>query len=188
MSDHKKKYETERIRELRLRELSKYEEGLLNTVEEFRCMVLSVQDPNENRPSFSYTIGLNNTRQVPEIITCGLSANAAHAALNHAANLLAAGVNLTTGRHIDLIGNVEVEFRPVDPKWTKILMLSAVWFNGNSEFPALQLIFPDLENRFPEEEGFNADFDQPLLQPDAKMRQIDKDFWSAHVPKKRRFH
>lgn len=188
MTDAKKKFETDRTRLLRAGKLSDYERGLLDKVEEFGCMILSVQDPADPRPVFSYTIGLHDTRHVHEIITCGLPAKTGQSALNYAGTLLADGVDLTAGRIPNVLGNVDVEFRPVDPKWAKILMLSSVWFHGKSNFPALQLIFPDLENRFSWEEGFNTFFDQPLLQPDAPRRQIERDFWDSNVPKKRRFH
>lgn len=182
MTDAKKKFETDRTRLLRAGKLSDYERGLLDKVEEFGCMILGVQNPADPRPVFSYTIGLHDTRHVPEIITCGLPAKTGQSALNYAGSLLADGVDLTAGRIPNVVGNVDVEFRPVDPKWSKILMLSTVWFYGNADFPALQLVFPDLENRFPGDEGFNSYFDQPLLQPDASMREIEEDFWETHSP------
>jgi hypothetical protein len=151
-------------------------------------MILGVQDPADPRPAFSYTIGLYDTRHVPEIITCGLPGKTAQNALNYPATLLVDGADLTAGRISNVLGNVDVEFKLVDPKWSKILMLSAGWFHGKSSFPALQLIFPDLENRFPWEEGFNAFFDQPLLQPGFPKRKIEIDFWAENVPKKSRFH
>lgn len=182
MSDENKHYETERTRELRLRNLSNYESDLLDKVEKFGCMVLHVQNPDEPRPSFSYTIGLHNTRNVPELITCGLPSTVAQSALNSAAVLLADGVVLTTGRHRDLIGDVEVEFKTVDRKWISHLMNSTIWFNGTPDFPCLQLIYPDLENRFPEESDFNHYFDQPFLQPDISWRQVESDFWASNDP------
>ena len=188
MTDDKKKFGTDRTRLLRSGALSDYERGLLDKVEEFGCMILHVQDHDAPRPIFSYTIGLHNTRHVPEIITCGLPAKTAQTALNYAANLLADCIDLAIGRHANVIGNVDVEFRPVDAKWAKILMRSSVWFNGSASFPALQLVFPDLDNRFPEDPSFNTYFDQPLLQPGAPMRQIEREFWAANAPKKRRFH
>jgi len=34
----------------------------------------------------------------------------------------------------------------------------ATWYNGNADFPVLQAVYPDLENRFPEDEGFTEYF------------------------------
>jgi hypothetical protein len=93
------------------------------------------------------------------------------------------GIDLTVERQAGLIGNVDCEFRPVDPKWIAPFMLSSVWYNGNADFPVLQAIYPDLQNRFPGEEGFNEYFAQPLLQPDAPMTRLEDDFWAANDPK-----
>jgi hypothetical protein len=182
MTPDRRKYETDRTRTLRSGKLSEFERNALDKIEEFGCMVLHVQNPGEPRPAFSYTFGLHNSRGVPELVTCGLPSNVAQSALNSAADLIGEGVDLTQGRQRDLIGNVEVEFRPVDRKWIEELMLSAIWFNGNSEFKALQLIYPDLENRFPGEEGFNTYFEQPLLQPGAPMGRVEEDFRASNDP------
>ena len=37
------------------------------------------------------------------------------------------------------------------------------------EFPVLQAVYPDRENRFPEESGFDPAFAQPLMQPGSPM-------------------
>jgi Domain of unknown function (DUF4262) len=188
MSNDKKQYETERTRQLRLRNLSKYESDLLNKIDEFGCMVLHVQNPNEPRPSFSYTIGLPDTRRVPELITCGLPSEVAQSALNHSADLLANGVDLTVGRHVDVIGNVDVEFRQVDPKWVSHLMNSSVWFHNGADFPCLQLVYPDIQNHFPEDDNFNNYFNQPLLQSGIPRRQIEEDFWASNDPQSSLFN
>ena len=64
---------------------------------------------------WSYTVGVFDTCGKPEIITVGLLQDTAHFALNEAVMLQRAGVDLTNGRHGDLIGKVDCEFRPVDP-------------------------------------------------------------------------
>ncbi len=176
------KYRTERTVYLRSTELSSYELDLVDKVERFGCMVLHVQEPNAPKPFFSYTVGLSETCNDPEVITCGLRADTAQSALNHAAKIMAQGVDLAVGRHREFVGEVAVEFRPVDPKWTGILMRSAVWLNGRRDFRALQLVFPDLDGRFPGDEGFNAYFDQPLLQPGAPMRHVEQSLWDTNSP------
>jgi hypothetical protein len=182
MTPNHKKYETDRTRALRSGKLSEFEREAIDKIEEFGLMVLHVQNPGDPRPAFSYTLGLHNTRNVPELITCGLPSNVAQRALNYAADLLADGIDLTQGRHRDLIGNVDVEFGSVDRKWVEELMLSAIWFNGSSDFPSLQLIYPDLDNRFPGDEGFNVYFEQPLLQPGAPMGRVEEDFRALNDP------
>jgi hypothetical protein len=59
-------------------------------------------------------------------------------------------------------------------------MLGATWFYEGAEFPTLQAVYPDLENRFPEDANFDFSFAQPLLQPQKSFGQIEEDFWNAH--------
>jgi hypothetical protein len=58
----------------------------------------------------------------------------------------------------------------------------AVWYYDNGDFPVLQAIYPDLENQFPEDKGFNKAFDQPLMQPAAPMTRAESDFWASADP------
>ena len=87
-----------------------------------------------------------------------------------------AGADLTRGRHRDLIGRVECEFRPVDPKWITQLMDWATWYYDGTDFPVLQAVYPDLENRFPEDREFDKGFEQPLMQPSSPDDQSRKRF------------
>jgi len=76
-----------------------------------------------------------------------------HFALNEASKQLRGGVDLARGRHHSLVGKVDCEFRPVDHKWIAQLMGSAVWCYAGTDFPVLQAVYPDLENRFPPHTG-----------------------------------
>jgi hypothetical protein len=112
----------------------------------------------------------------------GLSVEVAGYLLNEAARRLRDGIDLTAGRHRDIVGEVECEFRPVDSRWVKHVMNWAVWYYGGGDFPVLQAVYPDLENRFPEEPGFDKAFEQPLLQADAPQRTFERDFWASADP------
>src|SRR5215470_11555210 len=116
MPPNKKNFETTRTRNFRASELSKEDERTISHIEEFGCSVVSVKRTNYGL-GWSYTIGIFDTCGKPEIITVGLLPETAHFALNEAAKLLRAGVDLTKGRTCNLIGQVDCEFRLVDPKW-----------------------------------------------------------------------
>jgi Domain of unknown function (DUF4262) len=154
----------------------------ISHIEQFGCSVVSVMG-GHGSPGWSYTIGVFDTCGQPEIITVGLSPEAAHFALNEAAKLLRAGVSLSQGRHRDLIGQVECEFRPVEWKWAAHLMNWAVWYYDDTEFPVMQAVYPDLGNRFPEDEGFDRAFEQPLMQPSSGATRVELDFWASADPK-----
>jgi Domain of unknown function (DUF4262) len=167
--------------------LSQEDERTIGHIEEFGCSVVSVKR-KQHGLGWSYTIGVFDTVGKPEIITVGLLPKTAHFALNQAAKLLRAGIDLTQGRHRDLIGEVECEFRPIDRKWIKQLMGWAVWYYDGDDFPVLQAVYPDLENRFPEDEGFDTGFEQPLMQSTAPMTRAANDFWASTDPKSSLFN
>jgi Domain of unknown function (DUF4262) len=187
MPSNKRDFETARTRKFRESGLRPEDERTIGHIEEFGCSVVNVARTNYGL-GWSYTIGIFDTCGKPEIITVGLSPETAHFALNEAAKLMRAGVDLTKGRHRKLVGQVECEFRPVDQKWTAQLMNWAIWFYDRTAFPVLQAVYPDLENRFPEDEEFDKAFEQPLMQPAAPMTRVENDFWASTDPKSSLFN
>lgn len=127
MPPDRTKFQTARTRKFRAGALSEEDERTINHIEEFGCSVVSVARSKYGL-GWSYTIGVYDTSDKPEIMTVGLLPETAHFALNKAAKLLRAGIDLTKGRYHDLIGEVDCEFRPIDPKWVKHLMGWAVWY------------------------------------------------------------
>jgi hypothetical protein len=182
-----KRFETERTRQWRETALSAEDESTISHVETFGCSIIHI-DKSSAGPGWSFTLGVYDTAGKPEIIAVGLKEKTVHHLLNEAAKLLRAGVDLTTGRHKDLIGNVECEFRPLDPKWTRHLMCWTNWYYRGEDYPVLQAVYPDLENNFPEDEGFDQNFAQPLMQPNAPMTRTEEDFWASADPESSLFN
>ncbi|HLK03962.1 MAG TPA: DUF4262 domain-containing protein [Candidatus Acidoferrum sp.] len=178
---------TARTRQLRDTELQPEDERTISHIEEHGCSIVSVARTTYGL-GWSYSIGVFDTCGQPEIITVGLLPDTAQSALNAAAKLLREGVDLTTGRHRDLVGEVECEFRPVDPKWISQLMGWAVWYYASADFPVLQLIYPDLQNRFPGETDFDEYFEQPSMQAGAPMTRVENDFWASTDSESSLFH
>lgn len=110
-----KRFETDRTRQWRETDLSAEDESTISHVETFGCSIIHI-DKSSAGPGWSFTLGVYDTAGKPEMIAVGLKEKTVHHLLNEATKLLRAGVDLTTGRHKDLIGNVECEFRPLDPK------------------------------------------------------------------------
>jgi len=179
LSDHLKTYETARTRHWRSTGLNPTDARTIDKIEEYGLFVLTVGNGKHREMNYTYTIGIYDTCGKPDLITAALHHEVAHSALNEAARRMRDGLDLTQSRHSDLIGNVDCEFRPVDPKWVAHLMNWANWYYSGSNYPVLQLVYPDLKNRFPEDEGFNSNFNQPLMQLAAPMRHIEEDFWSG---------
>jgi hypothetical protein len=142
MPPKNKNFETDRTRLFRSRELDEGDERTISHIEEFGCSVVQVEKSN-SRPGWSYTVGVYDTSSSPEIIVAGLPEKTALFLLNEAARQLRAGTNLSDGRHRDMLGEVECEFRPVDPKWAQHLMGWAHWYYDGWDFPVLQAVYPE---------------------------------------------
>jgi hypothetical protein len=175
-------FETARTRKFRESPLCPEDERTIGHIEKFGSSVVSVTKTKHGY-GWSYTIGVFDTCGGPELITVGLPPEVAHFALNEAAKRMRGGADLTKGRYRGIVGRVECEFRPVDPKWIKQLMGWAIWYYEGADFPVLQVVYPDAENRFPEDEDFDAAFEQPLIQGTAPMTRVERDFWASTDPK-----
>jgi hypothetical protein len=181
MSEPTRRFETERTRRFRQGDLNEEDECTIANVETFGCSVVHVKQCTGGL-GWTFTVGVFDTCGKPEVITVGLRQETAHFLLNEAARRLRSGINLAEGRHREMVGEVECEFRPVDPRWVRHLMGWAMWYYGGADFPVLQAVYPDLDNRFPEESGFDEAFRRPLLQPDAAQTILERDFWASADP------
>jgi hypothetical protein len=187
MAADKAKFATARTEQFRTASLSEEDERTISHIEQFGCSVVSVKRTTYGL-GWSYTVGVFDTSGKPEVITIGLAPKTTHFALNEAARLLRGGIDITQGRHRDMVGEVDCEFRPVDPKWVERLMGWALWYYKGEQFPVIQAVYPDLQNHFPEDEGFDKSFEQPLMQSDAPMGAIENDFWASTDPKSSLFN
>ncbi len=173
-------YITERTKMWRTRDVKPAVFEAVDVIEESGCQVLHIS-ADDLCPAFSYTTGVYDNCGKPELITVGLPSQTAHSALNHSVSLMREGVDLSIGRHRDIVGEVEVEFRNVDSKWLHQVMLRADWFYEGEDVPVLQLIYPDLENRFQDEDdSFNEYFRQPILSGSIEDGTPEYDFWASH--------
>ena len=179
----KSPYKTERSQSLRALNNKPSFASTLDIVEKFGWEAMLIHSDQQST-SFAYTVGLADTMNLPELIVVGLNLEVAHAALGYAIDAMKAGNDLTNGRYRDIIGDVEVLFQPVSQRWFKHIMCRADWYYGYSEthIPTLQMIYPDLENRFQWDQGFNEYFRQPLLSPDIEQSGTEDDFWATNDP------
>jgi len=175
-------YSTERLSFFRSQQLDEREKRTMDHIEEFGWEVVMI-DPDHASRGWAFTVGLHDTAGKPELILTGLNRKTSQWLLNDAAKRMKAGTDLTRGKHEGLLEGVDVIFRPVDRKWLQQVMGWATWYNNGDKFPVLQAIFPDKQNRFPGEEGFDTRYTQPLLQPNAPMTTVEEAFWAASDPK-----
>ena len=172
-------FETDRVQFWKESETDESFLAMVGNIAEFGCGVIHVT----GLPPWSYTVGVYDTCGQPEIIVVGLKEKTAHVLLNKAARALREGIDLAMGRHREMVGEVECLFRPVDVKWVEHVMGRAIWYYTQEPPPVLQAIYPDLENHFQWEDGFEEYFRQPLLQGGVEETTTERDFLAANDPK-----
>lgn len=185
--DSNKKFATERTKFLRTTDLSKTDEWAIDQIEESGSALISVGRDCKDDFGWTYSLGICDTCGQPELIAVGLPSEVAKFCMNEATRRMRNGVDLTKALQTDLIRSVDCEFRLVAPKWVERLMNFANWYNDGVGYPVLQVIYPDLQNRFQWEEGFDQRFIQPLLQPGTPSTVVDQQFWDSIGKDEERF-
>lgn len=112
---------------------------------------------NEIQDRFTYTIGLSESYQGPEVAIFGIDRKRAHQLLAVCANLLRSGatldVDVPDGRLIR--GGYKVVFRIISKEAYPEYLGTAVAYFGNTDFRAVVMFLPDSLGRFPWEPGYN---------------------------------
>ena len=150
-------------------------EAIVTNVEKFGCH-LALIDSNGYLPAFAYSIGLYKNYGHPEIITFGLKTNVMGHLLNYARDEIKKGMAFKQGpTYSGFLEGYKIQFLNVDKEYYPDYFGYAGWYYKNSwDFPAIELIWPDKENRWPWEDSFNEHwkYKQPLLD-----RNIDFKFY-----------
>ncbi|MGE9271225.1 MAG: DUF4262 domain-containing protein [Verrucomicrobiales bacterium] len=112
-------------------------------------------------PSFGYSIGLFETFDLPEVIVSSLPPRLTH-------QLISQYVERFMGRQVPLeqrIAAVDERFDyyliPVEKALICDRVLAAREFYGDRAFDYVQIVYPDITMKFPDEEGY--DYDQELF-------------------------
>lgn len=150
---------------------------LMNTtkfnIEKYGLQVMGISETNY-LPSFSYSIGLYESYQHPEIICFGLPTDLAHTIINDVANLIKDGETIVLNQEYgdQIFKESRAQFLQVDAKNIEDYFDAALNYYQHENFSALQLVWADRNNKLPWEDGFEERFiyDQPLLDRNADFK------------------
>jgi hypothetical protein len=132
---------------------SAYLEGIRAKVAKHGHAVQQVAPDDEGSPGWSYTIGLHAAALPELIIIGGLSLQAQGRTLNRLAERMRAGETLQVGeRDATVLEDFDVTYLEVSDTTTEDF---AVALRLQTDFQALQVVWPDMENRFPWESGYS---------------------------------
>jgi len=145
-------------------------------IDKYGCHIILVE-ADDYLPSFAYTIGLYQRFIHPEIICFGLSLNVSQAILNDACALIESGAVLTTKiLYEQFLENYPIQFLPVDKSYYSGYLGQANNYYGNTDYPAIQFVWPDKQHLFPWDTGFNPawKFKQPLLDRNTDFKFFEE--------------
>jgi hypothetical protein len=134
--------------------LSEHEIGVLQRREQHGWFVNRIAG-DALGPGFAYSFGLYEEFGHPEIIIFGLAEETMHRLINDVGKQVRSGVKYSVGDQTsDLLQGYTCAFGMVNPLQYRETCTWTVWFYEGDRFPALQLFWPDRQNRFPWEPDF----------------------------------
>lgn len=148
------------------------DDRIIADIEKYGLSVI-ILDAAEYLPSFAYSIGLWQKFKHPEIICFGLTPKTLGGLINDVAELVKSGQTIQINRDYgDFFENGDVQFIPVDKRNLEDYFGTAIDIYNTRDFPALQFVWTDRNNKFPWEEGFEEEFiyRQPLLDRNADFK------------------
>ena len=128
--------------------------------------IVTIAERND-LPGWAFTIGLQRSFEQPEVIAFGLPGEANREIVERVARDIATGTSHPVGSTCNtILHGLPCAFRSVSRSWYETFLGYAVWFYGDQDFPVVQLLWPDRENRLPDQPGFDPDLAglQPLLE------------------------
>lgn len=158
------------------KDVEDYEQRIISNVEKYGVSMTSVFG-TEEKPPFTYTIGLKKTYNMPELIVFGLDPQSAHGVLYAAIGLIKQGNFDFDALHSQIIEGFQCAFKNVPFEIAKKYAYSASWFYNNERYEMSQLIWPDEAGKFPWDDGFNNKFKkiQPVLFNNIVNSQVSEE-------------
>lgn len=106
---------------------------------------------------FAFTVGLFQTYEHPELVVFGLPMKTAHGILLTCVERIEHGDWFDDGQvRGDVLRDYTTAIVAVDKRYYSEYLGSAIGFYDGTDFPALQIVWPDKENRFPWQAGYDS--------------------------------
>lgn len=168
---------TSRHRTLEDTDLDRSDRRLLENIRDYGWHVISVAG-DRSAPAWSFSVGLGVTFDHPELIVVGLDITTMHAMISNAVAVIENGGPLQNhSLSSEVLEGYSCYFRDVHANWYRPFLGYASWFYRGGDFGCLQCFWPDNQQRFPWDNGFDATCRelQPFLyEPDRSKALADR--------------
>jgi len=128
-------------------------------VARFGCHVISVFDPEEKLPTFSYSVGIQASSGAPEAIVIGLRPNLGHSMINEYNDQVRRGAQFERGsRYQGFLEGFDIYIEPAKPALVSEYTLGCTRFYAGSHYRVVQLIYPTTSGIWPWQKAASAWF------------------------------
>lgn len=115
----------------------------------------------ENSTPFAYSTGIFENFKIPELFISGLGPNLSGEIIRNYVEKYKFSKVCLNEKIYDLVENFPVYFIKIKNENLSEYVLTSIKFYEKKEYTYLQLIFPDLKGKFPNEPGY--DYDQTIV-------------------------
>ena len=125
------------------------EKTILNDINEYGCHVIHVFEEEEH-PRFTYSVGIEQVSDQPELLVTGLPQELAHSIINDYSRRIKAGETFEPDSYYEgFLGGFDVTFKEVEKKHYTHYLGWAIWLYKGDDFKVLQLIYPNTSGVWP---------------------------------------
>jgi hypothetical protein len=145
--------------------LDDHDRKLLSDVDRVGWHLVMIPEEDE-APGWAFSVGLFKSFGHPEVVVFGLPLELGGRVVNGiGAHIKAGSVFAAESEYPGILEGVLCTFRPVDRRWYRPFIGYATWYYRDGDFPVLQCLWPDKQQRYPWDAGFKPAWlwAQPLL-------------------------
>jgi hypothetical protein len=137
-----------------------------NDIAEYGCHVISVFDPKQEIPGFSYSIGIQQQTGEPEAIVVGVRPELGHAMINHYNIAVRSGTKFVKGTPYEgFLTNFNIYVEPARSTRLIDYTLGCTRYYADAPYSVVQLVYPTVEGVWPWHAAASEWFknNQPML-------------------------
>ena len=153
--------------------MPKSDKKTLENIENYGCHVFGILECDD--PSFSYTVGIYEKQQRPEVIVVGLDTDIAHSMVNKYNRRIQKGEEFELGKYYSgFLEGFDVIFVSVAEKYFDEYPLACNTHYGEGKFDIIQMVWPTIGGKWPWEEGTSEFYQwaQPILNETGELKKI----------------
>jgi hypothetical protein len=142
------------------------DQRVADNVREYGCHVISVFDPEQEQPSFSYSVGIQETSGVAEAIVVGLEPRLGGSLINEYNRQVRSGVRFHRGTlYAGFLEGFSVYIEPARPQRLSEYTLGCDRYYKGRSYAVVQIVWPSTTGVWPWQRSASDWFKahQPML-------------------------